>query len=106
MNSFTAYRIKDSERFNPYNYPIVRDELQEIFKATGSFSARDKQYIIISFLKNHSLKNEWIRAHPELTSLFTEQQFATSHIEALFDSCKDNLPFMHSFEDYIRNNID
>lgn len=105
MNRYNQYHIKDSDRFDPYIFSKVRDELEQIFKATAVLPLNNKEYIIISFLKTHSLKNEWIQDNPQLTSLFTNGNFSTSNIDSLYESGKNNSLFIQSFEDYIRNNI-
>ncbi|MBI5372987.1 MAG: hypothetical protein HZA79_13275 [Sphingobacteriales bacterium] len=103
MNGYKAYDIKDTDRFNPHLFPEVRDELNGLFSAAYFFTTPEKENIIISFLKNHSLKSEWTRSEPELTRILTGNCCPTAHIESLFEAAKTNLQFLHSFEEYIRN---
>jgi hypothetical protein len=103
MNGYNTYNIKDADRFNPFNYPEVSEELEKLFAAAYLFTTPEKENIIISYLRDHSLHSHWLREHKELCDLVTHDQCPTGHIEALFDACKDNRQFLHSFEEYIRN---
>lgn len=103
MNGYKSYSIKDADRFNPFNFPEVSEELEKLFAAAYLFTTPEKENIIISYLRDHSLHSHWLREHKELCDLVTHDQCPTGHIEALFDACKDNRQFMHSFEEYIRN---
>ena len=57
--------------------------------------------IIVSFLKNHCLKTTWIEANPALARMITSGFFKTSHLESLFESCRNNKVFLNDFEEYI-----
>lgn len=103
MNGYNTYNIKDADRFNPFNFPEVSEELEKLFAAAYLFTTPEKENIIISYLRDHSLHSHWLREHKELCDLVTHDQSPTGHIEALFDACKDNRQFLHSFEEYIRN---
>jgi hypothetical protein len=103
MSGYKNYDIKDSDRFNPYNYPEVSHELDSLFSAAYLFTTPEKENIIISYLKNHSLHSHWLKEHKSLCDLMTDGKCSTGHIEAMFEACKGNLQFLHSFEEYIRN---
>ncbi|HEX4876586.1 MAG TPA: hypothetical protein VFV31_07935 [Chitinophagaceae bacterium] len=105
MNRYKQYNIKESDRFEPAIYHKVRDELHPIFKAITDLPARNKELIVLCFLKNHSLKTEWLQDNPEVIKLFTEGRFQTTHIDHLYESGKNNSRFIQSFEDYIRQHI-
>jgi hypothetical protein len=105
MNRYSQYNIKESDRFDPTIFPKVRDELEPIFKALAPAPIKNKEQIILCFLKNHSLKNEWLNDNPELTGLFTKGKFQTTNIDYLYESGKNNSQFIQSFENYIRQHI-
>jgi hypothetical protein len=105
MIKYNQYNIKDNDRFEAHLFPKVSDELDQIFKATASVPFNKKEYIMLCFLKTHSLKNEWITDNPELTTLFTNGHFKTSNIDALYESGRHHSKFIESFEDYIKRSI-
>lgn len=103
MHSYTSYAIRDNDRFNPYLYPEVRDELEKVFAAAYLFTTPEKENIIISYLKQHSLHSYWLKEHCALCHLLLDGNLDTAHTEALFEASRGNLQFQHSFEEYIRN---
>jgi hypothetical protein len=105
MNRYKKYHIKNTDRFNPYDFPKVQDELTGMINATQLIPAMNKEKIIISYLKDHSIENDLVSHHPELVSLLTGKQFSTSDIESLFDSCRHNQHFLSGFEDFIRHSL-
>jgi len=95
------YIIKDNEKFSPENHPGVVHELSDLIQEISHTSIYYKVEIIVSFLKDHSLKTAWIEANPALTQMVTSGLFKTSHLESLFESCRRNKAFCNEFEEYI-----
>jgi len=98
---YSKYNIKETDTFNAYDFPKVQGEIDDIIKASRKVKSGIKGEIILSYLKDHSLKKEWMDESPELTTLLTDNHFTTAHIEALFESCRQNKPFLKGFEDYV-----
>ncbi len=97
--------IGPTERFIPGNYTAVVEEISLINEKTDSIPIHFKQEIIISFMKDHSLRNKWIDANPELIKLVTSQSLFTGAIESLFDSCRNNPVFRQDLEAYLKNKL-
>ncbi len=57
--------------------------------------------MIISFLKDHSLLNEWIKANPELTKAITSGAVFTGALESLFEACRENKLFQKQLEIFL-----
>ena len=98
---YSKYKIKETDTFNAYDFPKVQGEIDDIIKAFSKVNSGSKGEIILSYVKGHTLKKEWMDDSPELTTLLTDNQFSTSHIEALFESCRQNKSFLKSFEEYV-----
>lgn len=105
MFPYKKYCIKTTDRFNPDDFPKVLNELADINTGTAGLPGIYKESIIISFLKDRSIQNDWLKANPVLTGLFNSGNFTTSHLESLFDSCKMNNRFLEDYEEYIRKNL-
>jgi hypothetical protein len=105
MFLFKKYRITDFDNFKPGDFPKVIDELDTLNKRLSKTHEANKADILISFLKKHSLQNEWLIANPELTSLISSGDVAIGNLESLFDSCQANKHFQQQYEDYIRKNL-
>ena len=105
MKKYNKYLIGLTDQFDPANYSAVNDEICIINEKTGAIPIHFKAEIIISFLKDHSLQNNWIDGNTELTELVTSQTLFTGSIESLFDSCRNNLAFRQDLEDYLKGRL-
>jgi hypothetical protein len=105
MKHYNKYPVSLTDQFNPINYPLVNVEISKIKKETDSFPNGFKVEIIISFLKSHSLQNDWIKANPLLTEIITSGAIFTGDIESLFDSCLGNKIFRGDLEGYLKKNL-
>jgi hypothetical protein len=100
-NNTNSPIIKDTEKFNPANYPRAIDELSVLNQGILHIAIYFKVEIIISFLRDHSLKIGWVEANPALARMITSDFFKTSQLESLFESCRNNKAFLKDFEDHI-----
>src|SRR5688572_8856304 len=103
--SFSMLNIDVTQKFNPGSHPQVVDELMALKNETSSFPDTYKSEIIISFLKDHSLKNLWIDANPSLVKLVTSRRIATNAIESYLESARKDLQLLAHFEAYVRTVI-
>lgn len=105
MLQYKKYRIKETDSFQPDDFPKVIDELTELNKGISATPAAHKEGILISFFKKRSINTIWAKENPELTSLITSGAFSTGNLESLFDSSDMNKQFQEGYENYIRENI-
>jgi hypothetical protein len=103
--SYNTSTIKDYERFSPANFPNAIYELSAINQGISHISIYYKVEIIVSYLKDHRLKTEWIDANPALARMITSGFFKTARLESLFESCRNNKVFLTDFEDYISKQL-
>lgn len=78
-------------------------ELNALKERTAQMPLYFKTEIIISYLKNHSIKNDWIEANPSLAKLMTSNTCVTNHIESLFIFCRNKQPYLRDYEAYIKS---
>ncbi|NII26547.1 hypothetical protein HB364_15775 [Pseudoflavitalea sp. X16] len=100
-NNTNSTVIKDYEKFSPANYPKAFHELSVLNQGIAHIAIYFKVEIIISYLKDHSLKTDWVEGNPALTQMITSGFFKTEHLESLFESCRNNKVFLYDFEGYI-----
>ncbi|HUR31274.1 MAG TPA: hypothetical protein VMZ69_07560 [Saprospiraceae bacterium] len=105
LNNPNRTIIKDYEKFDPANYPKEFHELSVLNQGIAEIAVYFKVEIIISYLKDHSLKTDWVEANPALSRMITSGFFKTSYLEALFESCRNNKSFLNDFEDYISKKL-
>jgi len=101
MKQYKKFLIGTTDQFDENNFSSVADEVRSINEKTNSSSQSFKVEILISFLKDHSLQDNWITINPELTDLITSGALFTGNIEALFESSKDNALFRKDLEKYL-----
>lgn len=105
MKHYKQYLILPTDKFDPENFSFIADEILLINEQTKDLPSAFKASILISFMKDHSLQNHWIKQNPELTEMVTSATLPTGSIEALFGSCRDNPVFREDLENYITNLI-
>lgn len=91
--------------FSAEKTPEMVKELSVLKKETAHTPIYFKAEIIISYLKSHSLKSDWIEANPKLAKLMISNSFVTTHLESLFAYCRNNQLFQRSYETYLRTKI-
>jgi hypothetical protein len=77
---YVKYLVGTLDQFDPSNYSAVNDEIRIVNEKTDAVSTDFKVEIIISFVKDHSLQQNWIAANPQLTKLVTSQALFTGSI--------------------------
>ena len=105
MFQYRRYNIRNTDQFHPDDFPKVVNELSDINNGTAGLPAAHKGEMLISFLKDRSIKSDLLNENPALAGLITSRHFETTHLESLFDSCHVNNEFARELETYIRKNI-
>ena len=105
MFPYKKYLVKETDKFDPQQFSFVIDDIEAIRKQTEEVSSSFKAEIIISFLKNHSLENEWIKANPALSGLVKSGTLPGGNIESLFESSNSNPYFRKQMEDFITKEL-
>lgn len=101
MHQFQRYQVQNTDNFDPADYQFVNEEVQRINEQTVELPTFFKSEIIISFLKNHYLHNDWMQANPELTKLVISGSLLTGTTESLFESSHNNPVFRQHLEIYL-----
>lgn len=103
MALFAHYAVKEIDIFDERLYPEVVNEINQLHGKLCEIQSAFKVRIIISFLKDHSIKTEWIEDNKQLTWMLTKGFLNTSHVESLFSSCKHNKKFLSGLEEFIES---
>ncbi len=106
MKHYNKYLVRSTDQFDPVNFSSVADEIQLINEGTVTLPPFFKVEILISFLKDHSLENNWTRANPELADLVTSGSLLKGNIESLFESCRSNPIFQQDLETYLKKKFE
>jgi len=102
MNESINDNIGEMNVFKATDYPSLSAEVHQVITDVRHTPVYYKSDIIISFLRDHSMKTEWIEANPVLAKIILSGSLVTKHIESLFDACRWNKPFRTQFERYLK----
>jgi hypothetical protein len=106
MPLFNAYYVYPGDKFNSADYPEIEHELAALTKGIRFMPGYGKVGATVSFLKDHSVKSEWVKANPVLIDMIRFGAFNVMRIEKMFEACRDNPAFLRDFEKYIYNGLD
>ena len=105
MNMFIQYSIKETDIFDQQLYPRVITEINGLQDRLQKIQSLQKTAIIISLLKEHSLRTDWLDSNTKLAGLLTSGELPTLHLESLFNASKDNQNFTEGLEDYLKTKL-
>ena len=105
MFDYPKYLIKEGDKFEPEIFSSVMDEMTTLKEQIRNVSPAFKADILVSFLKDHSLDNNWIKANPELAKLINTGSLSTTNIEALFESCRNKPFFRKQMEEFLKQSF-
>ena len=105
MFPYKKYLIRESDSFDPFQFPNVVNELKIVKKNLTSSGIAYKEDILISYFKKRSLKAGWMMANSDLSSLISSGVFTTDHLESLFECSEGNNEFQNQYEEYLRKTL-
>ena len=98
---YKKYLIKETDQFNPDDFPRLTEDLEIIGIAMASVPSAYNKEMLISFLKDHKIQNDWVNANPRLAEMISSKSLPVKNLEELFDSCSHNPTFRKGLEEYI-----
>lgn len=102
---YKKFLVGPTDKFDPENFQGMIEEIQMINEKTQTVPSAFKADIIISFLNDHSIQNDWILANPELVALVNSGTLFNGNTESLFDSCRNNATFRDSLKIYLTKEL-
>jgi hypothetical protein len=93
--------VKETDDFNMSLFPEIGADIAIIRKEMHKHSHHLDPVILISFIKNHSIKTEWANANPEIAKMISSKTLPVVNMESLFSCAKNNLVFQRHLEEYI-----
>lgn len=81
------------------------NELSALLEAIAATSIYFKAEIVVSYIKSHSLRIEWIEANPALAKIVTSGLLKTFSLETLFEANRNNKNFLRDVENHISKQL-
>ncbi|HVW13109.1 MAG TPA: hypothetical protein VHB54_04775 [Mucilaginibacter sp.] len=101
--TYCSFNVTDPQHFKATEYPHVIAEMELLRQAVVDMPEAYKADIFISYLKDHCINSAWVSGNPVVTRQALSGNLSTTHIERLFNSCRQNTGFLREFEDYFKN---
>ena len=98
--------INPEQEFNPNDFPGLKIELEILKRKLEIYPKQNVADIIISFTKEHSLKNELFMINPVFSKDIVNQVIGLKQIEMLFDASNSNITFQDHFQNFIRQELE
>ena len=96
---------KNVDYFTRPNYPNVFAEINVMTRQITEIAGGYKREILISFLKNHSIKVAWLTENDEFVNLITSGALKIQYTERLFEAKRTNKEFLVDLEGYIETEL-
>ena len=96
---------KNVDYFTRPNYPNVFDEINVMTRQITEIAGGYKREILISFLKNHSIKVAWLTENDEFVNLITSGALKIQYTERLFEAKRTNKEFLVDLEGFIETEL-
>ena len=101
----SSFNISADQQFNPDDFPSMKVELEALKKKLQEYPKQHSVDIIVSFAKEHSLKNEWFKSNEQLSNDIARQELKIKEIERLFNLSRTNNEFQNQLQDYLRSEL-
>ena len=105
QKQISTFTIEPNQIFNPADFPSVKMELETLKRKLQEYPKENLADIIVSFAKDHSLKNEWFANNPQLAEDVAKQKIRLKEIEALFNRSRTNAEFQIDLQNYLRTEL-
>jgi hypothetical protein len=105
MFTYKKYTIKDSDSFIAAHYAGMEENLAQMSLMLAKLPSNHRKEMVLSFLKNHSMKTAWVEANPGLAEMITSKELPLGDLEALFESSRNNPSFRHDLEMHVGHQL-
>jgi hypothetical protein len=103
MSMYHKFLIKETDRFDPVNFPQLETSLEKIVVQLNREPAGPKADMLLSFVKEHSINSQYVADHPAVATLISTKSLPLGVLEELFDSSKSNPSFKKDLEAHVRS---
>jgi hypothetical protein len=102
MFKYQKFLIRPTDHFDAATFPFLEENISFAKGKLDIMPSVHRTEMLVSFLKDHCIKSEWVADNPELAELISSKVLPLTDFEALFESGKDNTAFVSELEAYIK----
>lgn len=99
---FQKFLIRNTSQFIPSDFPQLEESLQQVATQLAGKYEGPKTEMILSYVKDHSIRSQQVKDHPELAKLISSGSLPLYVIETLFDSSRPHPVFRKQLEEYVK----
>lgn len=100
--AYLKYCVRDSDAFDPDNYPQILMDIKQLKEETTPISSLSRGEILVSFTRKHSLAVDLIAQNPAFAKAIASGTLPLGNIELLFEASRRNPLFTQQLEDYLK----
>ena len=105
MFAYKKYLIREKDQFDPEQFSFLTDDIAIIKDQIEHVPPFFRTEILVGFMKNHSLNNEWKNVNPQLAEMVSDGSLSSRNIESLFESCAGSPVFRQQLEEYLKRSF-
>ena len=102
MFKYQKFLVGPADHFDPAFYPFLEEKISFAKKELETMPSVHRTEMLVSFLKEHWIKSEWVAANPGLAEMISSKVLPLADLEELFESCKNNTVFTTELETYLK----
>lgn len=103
MAMYHKFLVKETDRFDPANFPQLETSLEHIVTQLNREPAGPKADMLLSFVMDHCISSQQVVDHPTLATLISTKTLQLGCVEDLFESSRNNPSFKQELEAHIRS---
>ncbi len=103
MSMYQKFLIKETDHFDPSNFPQLEACLEKIVVQLNREPAGPKAEMLLSYVKNHSINSQQVVDHPAVATLISTKSLPLGVMEDLFESSRSNPSFQKDVESHVRS---
>lgn len=97
--------ISNTDHFSVMDYPELAVEVAALQNQIAEIKTENTSEIIISFLRDHSIRTEFIVGADPVATLIRSGSVNIKHLEDVFSRSKNNKPFQLEVEEYLKRQL-
>lgn len=101
MFTYQKFLIKETDRFDPSQFPQLEESLQQTRSLLATEPAGPSTELIVAFVKGHGTRSQHAADQPLQAGQLQAMNLPLTVMEQLFESSQQNPAYRRDLENYI-----